>query len=103
MPTEDITALFMDTGIGKMVILISQGKVDEVLSSRSEDRRRIFDEASGIVKYKTRKLEAERKLERTDTNLLRINDILDELSDRLPHCKISGKGQFSGIIHQCKS
>ena len=83
---KDITALFMDTGIGRDgYSLISQGKVDEVLSSRSEDRRRIFDEASGIVKYKTRKLEAERKLERTDTNLIRINDILDELSDRLPH------------------
>lgn len=83
---KDITALFMDTGIGRDgYSLISQGKVDEVLSSRSEDRRRIFDEASGIVKYKTRKIEAERKLERTDNNLIRINDILDELSDRLPH------------------
>lgn len=83
---KDITALFMDTGIGRDgYSLISQGKVDEVLSSRSEDRRRIFDEASGIVKYKMRKIEAERKLERTDNNLIRINDILHELSDRLPY------------------
>lgn len=81
---KDITALFMDTGIGRDgYSLVSQGKVDEILSTRSEDRRRIFDEASGIVKYKSRQLEAERKLARTDTNLIRINDILTELSDRI--------------------
>ncbi|HZW98264.1 MAG TPA: chromosome segregation protein SMC [Bacillota bacterium] len=81
---KDITGLLMDTGIGRDgYSLVSQGKVDEILSSKSEDRRRIFDEASGIVKYKTRKLETERKLARTDTNLIRINDIIGELSTRI--------------------
>ncbi|HHU07133.1 MAG TPA: chromosome segregation protein SMC [Clostridiaceae bacterium] len=85
---KDITNLLMDTGIGRDgYSLVSQGKVDEILSSKSEDRRRIFDEASGIVKYKTRKLETERKLSRTDANLIRINDIIGELSTRIDPLK----------------
>ncbi len=81
---RDITRLFMDTGLGRDgYSIVGQGRVDEILSHRSEDRRRIFEEASGIVKYKTRKEEAERKLEGTEQNLLRINDLILELESRL--------------------
>ena len=77
---KDITELFMDTGIGKDgYSIIGQGKIDEILSNKSEDRRRIFEEAAGIVKYRTRKAESEKKLEQTKLNLLRIHDILTEI------------------------
>lgn len=77
---KDITELFMDTGLGRDgYSVIGQGRVDEILSSRSEDRRHIFEEASGIMKYKVRKQEAEKKLELTKQNLNRINDIINEL------------------------
>jgi len=85
---KDIHELFMDTGIGKDgYSIIGQGRIDEILSTRSEDRRSIFEEASGIMKYKTRKLEAEKKLELTKQNLLRINDILNELEIQLEPLK----------------
>lgn len=81
---KDITTLFMDTGLGRDgYSVVGQGRVDDILSNRSEDRRKIFEEASGIVKFKMRKDEAERKLENTQQNLLRINDVITELSDRL--------------------
>lgn len=81
---KDINELFLDTGIGKDgYSIIGQGRVDEILSSKSEDRRHIFEEASGIMKYKLRKLEAEKKLELTKQNLLRINDIINELESQL--------------------
>lgn len=81
---RDIARLFMDTGLGRDgYSIVGQGRVDEILSHRSEDRRRIFEEASGIVKYKTRKEEAERKLQSTEQNLLRINDLITELESRL--------------------
>jgi chromosome segregation protein len=81
---KDIHELFVDTGIGKDgYSVIGQGKVDEILSAKSEDRRHIFEEASGIMKYKLRKLEAEKKLELTKQNLLRINDIINELEIQL--------------------
>lgn len=77
---KDITELFMDTGIGKDgYSIIGQGKIDEILSNKSEDRRHIFEEAAGIVKYRTRKVESEKKLEQTKLNLLRIHDILSEI------------------------
>ncbi|MCR5341629.1 MAG: chromosome segregation protein SMC [Saccharofermentans sp.] len=80
---KDITGLFLDTGLGKDgYSIVGQGRVDEILSSKSEDRRRVMEEASGIVKYKVRKEEAERKLNSTEQNLLRINDILGELEER---------------------
>lgn len=63
--------------------IIGQGRIDEILSNKSEDRRNIFEEAAGIVKYKTRKIEAEKKLERTKLNLLRINDILSEIEQNI--------------------
>ena len=77
---KDILELFMDTGIGKDgYSIIGQGKIDEILSNKSEDRRHIFEEAAGIVKYRVRKQDSEKKLEQTKLNLLRINDILSEI------------------------
>ncbi|ASR48000.1 chromosome segregation protein SMC [Paenibacillus kribbensis] len=81
---RDITELFMDTGIGKEAYsIIGQGRIEEILSTRSEDRRGIFEEASGIVKYKSRKKEAVRKLDDTEQNLLRIHDLVSELEDQI--------------------
>ena len=81
---KDITELFMDTGIGKEAYsIIGQGRIEEILSTRSEDRRGIFEEASGIVKYKARKREAQKKLEDTEQNLLRIHDLVSELEGQL--------------------
>ena len=81
---KDITELFMDTGIGKEAYsIIGQGRIEEILSTKSEDRRGIFEEASGIVKYKSRKKEAERKLSDTEQNLLRIHDLVSELEDQI--------------------
>ncbi|MEK4510276.1 chromosome segregation protein SMC [Paenibacillus anaericanus] len=81
---KDITELFMDTGIGKEAYsIIGQGRIEEILSTRSEDRRGIFEEASGIVKYKSRKRDARRKLDETETNLLRIHDLVSELEDQI--------------------
>lgn len=85
---KDIYNLFLDTGIGKDgYSIISQGKIDEILSTKSEDRRLVFEEASGIMKYKVRKEESEKKLELTKQNLLRINDILNELHSHLEPLK----------------
>jgi len=85
---KDISELFMDTGIGKDgYSIIGQGKIDEILSNKSEDRRRIFEEAAGIVKYRTRKEESEKKLEQTKLNLLRINDIIAEIEGNLDPLK----------------
>ncbi len=76
---KDILELFRDTGIGKEgYSIIGQGRIDEILSEKSTDRRRVFEEAAGIMKYRVRKEEAERKLERTRTNLIRVEDILRE-------------------------
>ncbi|KGE16934.1 chromosome segregation protein SMC [Paenibacillus wynnii] len=81
---KDITELFMDTGIGREAYsIIGQGRIEEILSTRSEDRRGIFEEASGIVKYKSRKKEAGRKLDDTEQNLLRIHDLITELEDQV--------------------
>ena len=81
---KDLQELFMDTGIGKDgYSIVGQGKIDEILSNKSEDRRHIFEEASGIVKYRVRKQETEKKLEHTKINLLRINDILSEIEGNL--------------------
>ncbi|MEF3303005.1 chromosome segregation protein SMC [Paenibacillus sp. GYB003] len=81
---KDITELFMDTGIGKEAYsIIGQGRIEEILSTKSEDRRGIFEEASGIVKFKSRKREAEKKLAETEQNLLRIHDLVSELEDQI--------------------
>ncbi len=77
---RDINELFMDTGLGREgYSIIGQGKIDEILSVKSSDRREVFEEAAGISKYRHRKEEAERKLQRTEENLVRINDKIGEL------------------------
>ena len=89
---KDVLELFMDTGIGKDgYSIIGQGKIDEILSNKSEDRRHIFEEAAGIVKYRVRKAESEKKLEHTKLNLLRINDILSEIETNLEPLKIQAE------------
>jgi chromosome segregation protein len=81
---KDIQMLFMDTGIGRTAYsIMEQGKIDQILSSRPEDRRAIFEEAAGITKYKAQKKEALRKLEYTDANLLRLGDILKEVKRQI--------------------
>ncbi|MBR6755336.1 MAG: chromosome segregation protein SMC, partial [Peptococcaceae bacterium] len=81
---KDIHELFMDTGLGREGLsIISQGKVDEILTLKPEDRRGLIEEAAGIVKYKYRKREAERKLADTEENMVRIHDIISELSERV--------------------
>ncbi len=81
---KDITDLFLDSGIGKQSFnIISQGEVDQIISNSSLDRRTIIEEAAGVLKYKKRKEEALRKLEKTHINIDRVNDIISELESRL--------------------
>ncbi|PTY01395.1 chromosome segregation protein SMC [Verrucomicrobia bacterium LW23] len=81
---RDIHQLFMDTGIGRTAYsIMEQGKIDQILSSRPEDRRAIFEEAAGITKYKSQKKEALRKLETTDANLIRVDDIVREVKRQI--------------------
>lgn len=81
---KDIINLFYDSGIGRDgYSIIGQGKVEEIISSKPESRRVIFEEAAGIAKYKSRKVEAERKLDRTRDNLTRLRDIIFELEKQL--------------------
>ncbi len=89
---KDILELFMDTGIGKDgYSIIGQGKIDEILSNKSEERRHIFEEAAGIVKYRVRKQESEKKLEQTKLNLLRINDIITEIEANIEPTRIQSE------------
>ena len=102
---KDILELFMDTGIGRDgYSIIGQGKIDEILSNKSEDRRRIFEEAAGIVKYRTRKAESEKKLEQTKLNLLRINDILSEIEASIEPLKLQSEKakQFLDLREELK-
>ena len=86
---KDIVDLFMDSGLGREAFsIISQGKVEEILNSKAEERRSIFEEAAGVLKYKTRKKKAETKLFETQDNLNRVNDILHELENQLEPLKI---------------
>ncbi|WP_226665736.1 chromosome segregation protein SMC [Metabacillus litoralis] len=86
---KDIVDLFMDSGLGKEAFsIISQGKVEEILSSKSEERRSIFEEAAGVLKYKSRKKKAEYKLAETQENLNRVQDILHELEVQVEPLKI---------------
>lgn len=81
---KDVNELFYDTGIGKEgYSIIGQGQIDKILSGKPEDRRELFDEAVGIVKFKRRKHTAQKKLEDERQNLLRVNDILSELTKQL--------------------
>ncbi len=92
---KDVNELFMDTGLGRDgYSIIGQGKIDSIVSSKSEDRREIFEEAAGISRYRYRKIEAERKLKNTEDNLLRLRDIVTELEERVePLHKQSEKAQ----------
>ncbi|WP_252230340.1 chromosome segregation protein SMC [Clostridium sp. ZBS15] len=86
---KDVINLFMDTGIGKEgYSLIGQGKIESILSGRPEERRALLEEAAGIVKFKSRKEEAEKKLANTDSNLVRIRDIISTYSDRIEPLRI---------------
>ncbi|WP_347552732.1 chromosome segregation protein SMC [Pseudalkalibacillus hwajinpoensis] len=81
---KDIVELFMDSGLGKESFsIIGQGRIEEILSSKSEERRKIFEEAAGVLKYKTRKNKAESRLKETEDNLHRVEDILYELEDQV--------------------
>ncbi|MBQ2401411.1 MAG: AAA family ATPase, partial [Lachnospiraceae bacterium] len=81
---KDINELFYDTGIGKEgYSIIGQGQIDKILSGRPEDRRELFDEAAGIVKFKRRKNIAQKKLEDEKQNLIRVSDILSELEKQV--------------------
>jgi len=89
---KDIHEIFMDTGLGRDgYSMVGQGKIDEILSTKSEDRRQIFEEAAGISKYRYRKEEAERKLGHTDDNLARVSDIIVELETQLEPLKIQAE------------
>ncbi|MCU9612138.1 chromosome segregation protein SMC [Caldibacillus lycopersici] len=85
---KDIVELLMDSGLGREAFsIISQGKVEEILNSKAEERRTIFEEAAGVLKYKTRKKKAEGKLEETEDNLNRVRDILHELEGQIEPLK----------------
>ena len=85
---KDIVDLFMDSGVGREAFsIISQGKVEEILSSKAEDRRMIFEDAAGVLKYKMRKKKAEHKLSETEDHLQRVQDILHELNQQLEPLK----------------
>ncbi|MEW9094002.1 MAG: chromosome segregation protein SMC [Clostridiaceae bacterium] len=89
---KDIQELFMDTGIGKEgYSIIGQGKIDAILSGKPEERRSLLEEAAGIVKFKKRKEEGEKKLENTEVNLTRIKDILSTYEERLEPLKIESE------------
>lgn len=102
---KDITDLFMDSGLGKEAFsIISQGRVDEILNSRPDDRRSIFEEAAGVLKYKLRKKKAEHKLVETDENLHRVLDILHELDVRLEplHKQASSAKDYLAMSEELK-
>ena len=109
----DIRELFMDTGIGgKAYSIIEQGKIDQVVTARAEERRSIIDEAAGIVKFKTKKREAERKFAATKQNLQRVEDILAELEEREERLKVQvelaeeylhAKGRLERLKKNCEA
>src|SRR5699024_12459845 len=81
---KDIIDLFMDSGLGKeSFTIIGQGKVEEILSSKAEERRAVFEEAAGVLKYKQRKREAEFNLIETEDNLDRVEDIIHEIEQQI--------------------
>lgn len=121
---KEITELFHDTGVGKEAYsLIGQGKIDQILSARPEDRRSIFEEAAGVYKYKSRKKETLRRLKETADNLLRVSDLIEELNhqlgpmeeqaalareyiacrDRLKHLEIGVLAKEIGVVTQKKT
>ncbi|MEW8955039.1 chromosome segregation protein SMC [Clostridium sp.] len=96
---KDIHELFMDTGIGKEgYSIIGQGKIDAILSGKAEERRALLEEAAGIVKFKTRKEEAEKKLNNTEQNLVRINDIIGTYEERIEPLRIENEKAEKFIV-----
>lgn len=93
---KDIVDLFLDSGLGREAYsIIGQGKIEEILSSKAEDRRTIFEEAAGVLKYKTRKQKAEKRLNQTEENLLRVADILNELEGQVEPLRNKPRSQKS--------
>ncbi|QXM05893.1 chromosome segregation protein SMC [Crassaminicella indica] len=89
---KDIKEMFMDTGVGvDGYSIIGQGRIDEILNNKSENRRLLFEEAAGIVKYRSRKEESEKKLENTNQNLIRVDDIIRELQSRIEPLKVQSE------------
>lgn len=89
---RDIHELFMDTGVGRDgYSIIGQGKISEIISTKSEDRRTMFEEAAGITKFRYRKEEAERKLAHTNDNVLRVNDIITEIEGQIGPLKLQSE------------
>lgn len=89
---QDIHELFMDTGLGRDgYSMIGQGKIDAIVASKSEDRREIFEEAAGISRYRYRKAEAERRLDKTEENLVRLRDIFSELEGRVEPLRVQAE------------
>ena len=89
---KDINELFMDTGLGRDgYSIISQGKIDSIVSAKSDERREIFEEASGISKFRYRKEESERRLSRTEENLLRLRDIFEEVESRVEPLRVQSE------------
>lgn len=103
---KDILELFMDTGVGKEgYSIIGQGRIDEILSNKSEDRRMLFEEAAGIVKYRTRSFEANNKLIKERENLVRVNDIIATLETQVGPLKIQAEKakKFMSLTNQLKT
>lgn len=97
---KDITDLLMDSGIGKdSFSMISQGKVEQIFQNKPEERRSIFEDAAGIAKYKSRKISAERKLDRTEEHLNRVEDILHEINNQLVPLEVQ---RNTAILYQNK-
>ncbi|MDD6570236.1 MAG: AAA family ATPase, partial [Acidaminococcus sp.] len=102
---KDVVALLADTGLGRgSLSIIGQNKIDEILNSRPEDRRAIFEEAAGIAKYRLRKKEALRKLDDTQANLLRIHDIECEIENQLEPLEAAAEKarQYKGLAAQLR-
>lgn len=103
---KDVQQLFMDTGIGKEgYSIIGQGKIDAILSGKTDERRKLLEEAAGIVKFKTRKEESQKRLDNTEQNMIRINDILSTYEERLePLMRESEKAKkFVKFFEELKS
>lgn len=98
---KDIHEMFMDTGIGREGFsIIGQGKVDEILNAKPEERRLLIEEAAGIVKYRYRKKDATKKLEDTEQNLLRVKDIILELSDQVEPLQIQSQKAEQFMVYK---
>lgn len=96
---KDVNELFMDTGIGKEgYSIIGQGKIDAILSGKPDDRRGLIEEASGIVKFKWRKEEAQKKIENYESNLIRLNDIIVTYEERIEPLRIESEKAKSFVL-----